>query len=146
MKRFLYFCLLIMVLFVSSDHPTGVKEISPRMAEQQALAAIAAKYGLEKPEPPNDHGFPFQASAVRFDGISIENLSEAEVRGVLGEPVKIMSKEWSNLSSEPKIPYKHHVYMTDFAKIEVMFIEGKAVRIALKELNTLEQLMPTLFH
>jgi hypothetical protein len=75
--------------------------------------------------------FPFAASDVLIDGKSIEDQAESEVNALLGVPTETKKGEWRTRKGQ-NTPYIHNVYVIDIGQIDVMFIEGKAARIAMK--------------
>ncbi|RNB83490.1 hypothetical protein EDM58_05100 [Brevibacillus panacihumi] len=139
--RSILYMLVVAVLLGGCSNSDSMTEAAPSVAnpgehsgltKEEQLAAIAERYKLDRPEEDtimND--FPFAASEVRFDGKSIEDQLEAVVNELFGEPAETKSGEWLQLSGT-KTPYIHNVYVTDIGQIDVMFIDGKATRIALK--------------
>lgn len=102
------------------------------LTKEEQLAAIAEKYNIKKPEEDtiiND--FPFEVSDVRFGGTSFVDQPESVVNEILGEPVETKQGEWQKRAGTT-IPYVHHIYQTNLGQIEIMFVEGKATRLAIK--------------
>jgi hypothetical protein len=140
MKRVLSILVVTAVLAGCSDPTTENNEVTfatntavkSGLTKEERMAAIEKRYNLNKTEEPsNNEWFPFAASEVLFDGKSIEDQSESEVNALLGEPTETKKGEWRTRKGQ-NTPYIHNVYVTDIAQIDVMFIEGKAARIAVK--------------
>lgn len=114
MKRTLYTLAIFAVLSGCSDQ---APETPP--AEQAAAPVEApADAAKETPEP-----------TVLFDILGIANKSEADVGVALGQPIETEAGEWTLLPSEEKTPMVRNVYAQEAGRVEVAFIEGKAVRI-----------------
>jgi len=124
MKRIIFVGLAAMTLAGCSEEPTSTAEPAPAPVTQKQPQEVAAT-----PEPPPA---PAELSKVEplFDLHSIANKSEAEVTALLGKPTEAEAGTWTLLPSQEETPFKRHIYAHKAGNVEVMFIEGAAVRIS----------------
>lgn len=123
---------------VSSATNTIIKTEAPAAPEltEEVKAEIEKTYGLTKPtELPTknvsvDVGISY--AEPLFNLHTIANKSEQEVTGTLGKPTEKEMGNWTLMPSKKKTPFVRNVYAHKADTIEVMFIEGKAVRIGLQ--------------
>jgi hypothetical protein len=64
-----------------------------------------------------------------FNIKEVSNKSEEEVNNLLGQPNETETGKWTLLDTEEKVDYRMNYY--NDGQIEIMFIDGKAVRVRL---------------
>jgi hypothetical protein len=64
-----------------------------------------------------------------FNVKEVANKSEEEVNNLLGQPNETETGKWTLLDTEEKVDYRLNYYKD--GQIEIMFIDGKAVRLRL---------------
>jgi hypothetical protein len=82
-----------------------------------------------KEEPNNEESTAEESIKPVFNVKEVANKSEEEVNNLLGQPNETETGKWTQLDTEEKVDYRLNFYQD--GQIEIMFIDGKAVRVRL---------------
>jgi hypothetical protein len=82
-----------------------------------------------KEEPKKEEPTAEESIKPVFNVKEVANKSEEEVNNLLGQPNETETGKWTLLDTEEKVDYRMNFYQD--GQIEIMFIDGKAVRVRL---------------
>jgi hypothetical protein len=105
------------------------KEVSQEEEVKPVSAEKVKEESATKKEPKKEESTAEESIKPVFNVKEVANKSEEEVNNLLGQPNETETGKWTLLDTEEKVDYRMNYYKN--GQIEIMFIEGKAVRVRL---------------